>query len=216
MKINPCLLLLLIFSLLVSSCKNHINENHPKKVVRFLDAPKKSDTVLIVTMNFNEQYLLPIIGAKVTSFYHLPVKFKESYLPQFAYYAPRNRFRADSLISYLKRLNKGKYRFAVGLTSKDISCTNENIPDWGVFGLGSLDASGCISSTFRLKKGVSTQKLTERLEKVVLHEIGHNYGLPHCTTPFPCFMKAADGKISEVDSEPLDICKICRGKIKLN
>ena len=50
------------------------------------------------------------------------------------------------------------------------------------------------------------------MEKVVLHELGHNYGLPHCTSPYPCFMKAANGKISEVDEEPMDMCKVA-GKL---
>ena len=208
--------LALLISLSLYTVYNRNNKaKHPiqKTVIKSVSPPKKLDTILIVTMNFNEKYLLETIGKKVTDFYHLPVKYQESYLPQFAYYAERNRFRADSLISYLKHINNGRYKFVAGLTSKDISCTNESNPDWGVFGLGSLDCSGCITSTFRLKKGVTVQKLTDRLEKVVLHEIGHNNGLQHCTTSYPCFMKAADGTISEVDSEPMDICKPCKTKL---
>jgi archaemetzincin len=209
-----------IIALLISLCLYIVysrnNKAKPvvkKTVIKSVSPIKKLDTILIVTMNFNENYLLETIGKKVTDFYHIPVKYQESYLPQFAYNAERNRFRADSLISYLKHINNGRYKFVAGLTSKDISCTNGDNPDWGVFGLGSLDCSGCITSTFRLKKGVTVQKLTDRLEKVVLHEIGHNNGLQHCTTSYPCFMKAADGTISEVDSEPMDICKPCKTKL---
>ena len=65
-----------------------------------------------------------------------------------------------------------------------------------------------------MKKGVSKFQLLERLEKVILHEIGHNYGLNHCTSPYPCFMKDANGKIKQVDSEPMDMCVECKKKIK--
>jgi archaemetzincin len=54
--------------------------------------------------------------------------------------------------------------------------------------------------------------LTERIQKVILHEIGHNHGLNHCTSPGQCFMKAANRKISEVDNEPMEMCRLCRQK----
>ena len=145
----------------------------------------------------------------------MPVEYVIKGLPAFAYFKERNRYKADSIINYLETLNSGQYRFVAGLTSKDISTTNGHNPDWGIFGLGSLTGRGCITSTYRLKRNASLSLLTDRLQKVILHEIGHNYGLPHCTTPYPCFMKAANGKISEVDSEPLDMCKVCRHRINL-
>lgn len=173
------------------------------------------DTILLVCMNFQESNLLPAVINKIESFYHLPVKQIQAPLPTFAYFQERNRYKADSLLNYLADVNNSHYRFVAGLTSNDISTTNGSIPDWGIFGLGSLTAKGCITSSFRLKRNASKSLLTERLQKVILHEIGHNYGLEHCTSPYPCFMKAANGKISEVDSEPMDICKVCHQKIHL-
>ena len=174
-----------------------------------------NDTIQILSLDFNEKNLLLIIGNKITSFYHHPVAYASGILPKSTIVPPRARYSGNKIIQYLKDQNKNHYRFVVGLTSKDI-CTNANgISDWGIFGLGSLDASGCISSTCRLKKGVSEKKVIERLEKVVLHEIGHNHGLAHCISPYPCFMKAADGKISQVDSEPMDMCVECKRKIKM-
>src|SRR5689334_22655199 len=41
-------------------------------------------------------------------------------LPALAYYKPRNRYRADSLISWLGRNTSGN-QVIIGLTSKDIS-----------------------------------------------------------------------------------------------
>ena len=68
------------------------------------------------------------------------------------------------------------------LTEKDICCNKDkDNPEWGIFGLGLRPGKTCIISTYRLSKNVSKQKTLERLEKVALHEIGHNLGLNHCT-----------------------------------
>ncbi len=215
------LIVIIISVLLNFNCKNA--RNSPPNEKSNPSISKKStvkknkviDSILLVTMNFNEKDALLKISGKISSFYHLPVKHMGSYLPKFAYYRPRNRFRADSLINYVHKLNKGKYRFVVGLTSMDISSPRGETLDWGIFGLGSLDSKGCVISSFRLKKGASNKLFVERIQKVVLHEIGHNYGLKHCDTNYPCFMKSAGGKISVVDNEPMGICINCKSKLRV-
>jgi archaemetzincin len=197
----------------VISC---INDNQQAQLSAIKVNNSAKDTILIVTMDFNETNLLDQIKNKVRAFYKTPVVIKSTTMPKSAYYKARNRYRADSILNFLERYNNGQYRFVAGLTSKDISATVGKYSDWGIFGLGSLNNKGCITSSFRLKKNVTEAKLLERLEKVILHEIGHNNGLNHCTSPLPCLMKAADGKVSTVDNEPMDICKFCRSKIKLN
>jgi len=200
-----------------SSCNQNNDKDTPGKKQQKTIEKKKNipDTILLVSMAFGETYLIDPIETRITSFYHIPVKHIIAPLPAFAFFKLRNRYRADSLLNYLADINNGRYRFVAGLTSKDISCTNGKVADWGVFGLGSLSGKGCVTSSFRLKKSASLSLLTERIQKVILHEIGHNHGLVHCLSPYPCFMKAANGKISEVDSEPMDMCKFCRQKAKL-
>lgn len=210
---------LFTFLIFIYSCngKRNMNKKPEKKREQFATLKENiPDTVLLVLMNFDETNLIKPIIDKITSFYHLPLKLKKSSLPSFAYFKERNRYKADSLLNYLAFLDAGKSRFTAGLTSKDISTTNGSNPDWGIFGLGSLSAKVCITSSFRLKRNATQSLLTERIQKVILHEIGHNYGLRHCITPYPCFMKAAEGKISKVDDEPMDMCKFCRKKIKLD
>ena len=128
-------------------------------------------------------------------------------LPQAAFYKPRNRYRAsvllDSIDSY-KGFDK-----IIGITSKDISTTKNNIYDWGIMGLANSPGSSCIISTFRIKTS-NKVLFNDRFIKVALHELGHMMGLPHCTFSNTCFMEAAEGTIKSVDRETRYLCSNCK------
>ncbi|MGO4819462.1 matrixin family metalloprotease [Flavobacterium sp. W22_SRS_FP1] len=101
------------------------------------------------------------------------------------------------------------------ITEKDITHRKSNdIPEWGVFGLGFRPGKTCVISTFRLKKNVSKAKFLERLNKVALHEIGHNLGLDHCTNDKECMMTSASGTIKQVDREKIWFCSKCWNQIR--
>jgi len=207
MKNKIIILILLITVFLKFYCFSTINYKINKQNIK--------DTVLIVCMDLKESYLIPDIQNTITSFYKIPTKCINKTLPSFAYLNSINRYNANKLINYLGELNTQHYKFVVGITSRDICTRKDQYPNWGVFGLGTLNNTGCVISTFRMKNTSISSKLLTRTEKVVLHEIGHNYGLRHCTTEYSCFMKAANGTIKEVDKEPLNLCKVCKSKIPL-
>ena len=126
--------------------------------------------------------------------------------PRSAYYPPRNRYRADSLIYFLARQTPAGH-VTIGLTDNDISTTKDAIRDWGVMGLGFRPGTACIASTFRLSK-------TERhvqLFKVAIHELGHTQRLPHCSVK-SCFMRDAEG--GNPTNEETDFCTNCKAKLK--
>ena len=65
-------------------------------------------------------------------------------------------------------------------------------------------------STFRLKRKVTEVVFLDRLQKVALHEIGHNLGLEHCTNNPRCLMNDAKGTAKQVDNEKIWFCDQCR------
>lgn len=133
-------------------------------------------------------------------------------LPSEAYYPARNRYRAEKLALYLNTVDSNATKI-LGLTSKDISTTKGQFEDWGIFGLALLGQKGAVVSTFRLRKNQANQKLyLERLSKIVSHEIGHTFGLPHCPNA-TCIMEDAAGTIKTVDREK-DFCSECKLKLK--
>jgi archaemetzincin len=129
------------------------------------------------------------------------------------------RYRADKLLEYLISIKSDSIDNIVGLTNKDISTTKKDekgnvkeprsrYEDWGVFGLGYMPGSSTIISTFRITD--EDRKLTqERLNKVVVHELGHNFGLPHCPET-KCVMADAVESIKTVDKGELTLCKKCK------
>jgi archaemetzincin len=139
----------------------------------------------------------------------------EKKLPDSAYYKPRNRYRAEKLLDYLDSIKAKEHTKTVGLTIKDISTTKGKYYDWGIFGLGTINGSACVVSTFRLKKKNESEKLMiQRLIKVVNHELGHTFGLMHCPHK-GCLMEDAKGTIKTVDNSNGNFCNDCKKLLEI-
>ena len=126
-----------------------------------------------------------------------PIKF-----PQNTYYEPRNRYRADSIIKYL-RTKTPNNSVTLALTNKDISVTKGKVADFGVMGLGYRPGNACVASSFRL----NPKNKNEQFYKIAIHELGHTQGLKHCPDK-TCFMRDAEGK--NPTNEEKDFCQNCK------
>jgi archaemetzincin len=134
---------------------------------------------------------------------------------------PKKEITKDMLSPIKKRIDANKalrnnlsFDNLLIITEKDICHKkNKQNPEWGIFGLGLRPGKTCIISTCRLRKNVSKQKTLERLEKVALHEIGHNLGLKHCINNKECMMNDACGTVSQVDNEKVWFCEKCREQL---
>lgn len=157
----------------------------------------KPEHLAVVKEGLEQAYGLPVTT--------LPTKA----LPKAAWYAPRQRYRADVLLDDLTNQPPATCRIVIGLTAKDISVTKDQHEDWGIFGLGEIDGRACVVSTFRLgARGANEAKLRDRLRKVAIHEVGHVMGLPHCPSA-GCVMRDAEASITTVDAETGACCESC-------
>ncbi|HCQ13540.1 matrixin family metalloprotease [Flavobacterium sp.] len=134
------------------------------------------------------------------------------------------RYRADSIIRIQNRNKPDSLDFVMGLTTKDVSVTKKEKdgtikkPEWkyndfGVMGLAYCPGKSSIISNFRLKNKDKKLEL-ERFKKVVIHEFGHNLGLPHCENTH-CVMTSAAEKISTIDTEKMELCSKCKTQLKI-
>ena len=139
----------------------------------------------------------------------------ENSLPRAAYHKPRDRYKADLLLEALEKRKPDRFVKIIGLTARDISVTNEEGIDWGIFGLGQLGGDACVVSTFRLRAGdVDEETFRARLVKVANHELGHTFGLNHCRVK-GCLMQDARGKIATVDGESGKPCAGCTARLRV-
>jgi archaemetzincin len=119
--------------------------------------------------------------------------------PQMAFYPPRNRYRADSLIRWMGRQAKANEVY-LGITQTDISTTTRGHKDWGVMGLGFCPGNAAVASNHRLKN-------KSHFWKVALHELGHTTGLQHCPVK-TCLMRDAQG--GDPTGEEKEFCPKCK------
>lgn len=130
------------------------------------------------------------------------------------------RYRADKVLKYLNDIKPDTCDFIMGLTTKDISTTKwesngkvkqpaSRYLDWGIFGLGYRPGDASIISTFRL--GNNPDVALDRLQKICMHELGHNLGLSHCET-YMCVMSDAAESIKTIDNEAKSLCSKCQSK----
>lgn len=131
-------------------------------------------------------------------------------LPKKAFVPIRRRYDANKMLWFLEDLYiKRKYFkeiFLVGVTEAVLCQNRTNPKDWKgkngfgisdfrIMGLGYQPKSSNsisskkvnINSTYELK---SNKK--EQLVKLIKHELGHNFGLPHCSNK-SCLMRDAEG-----------------------
>lgn len=137
-------------------------------------------------------------------------------LPASAHYAPRNRYRAEKLLKFLRARRVEPATKILGVTTVDISTTARGVYDWGILGLGQLGGDACVMSTFRCKRSAKDeQQVHFRMVTTCIHEVGHTLDLDHCPDR-TCLMTDARGSVLTVDGTTGHMCPRCRGKLGLS
>ena len=86
-----------------------------------------------------------------------------------------------------------------------------------IFGQAQYKGNAAIASVYRLKNeqyGMpgNEQILYERFRKVVIHELGHSFGLIHCHVPV-CVMRPGT-YVEDIDQKKHLFCKKCSGELE--
>lgn len=145
-------------------------------------------TVIIQPLGKFDQAQVDFVSKKLRLSYKKVEVRSALALPNHTLNKSKSRHRALNIFTWLSQF-AGKNESIIGITSQDISTTKGAIDDFGIMGLGFCPGKACIESSYRLNK----KKVKEQLYKIVIHEHGHNLGLPHCTSK-GCFMMDAKGK----------------------
>ncbi len=149
-------------------------------------------------------YIVAIIEGKFT----LPVKTGRALRTPPASFDPmRNQFNASMLLEELSRSISSNSIKALGVIDKDIFAKGLNY----VFGQARLGGCCAVISLTRLRQGNRRQGgknlFRERIEKEAIHELGHTFGLSHCSNP-RCVMFFSND-IADTDRKGADFCPEC-------
>jgi len=162
--------------------------------------------------------LQPFTGYDTTGMYLLQTAIGQFYNRKVVVLAPiklqpswfvpvTEAYCADSIIASLSKLRKGKMVEVIGLTSS-IIFTEKHYKekpyfDNRIIGLGYQPGTACIISDYRIHSFYA-DITRQRLRRAVIHEVGHNMGLPHCHNE-ECVMN--------VKNLGDDYCKECRKQL---
>ncbi len=197
---------ILILSALIIGVVVYMFFQNPKVIKAMNYFKRAPDTVLIQPFSDMNEEQVQYVYEGLKQVYPYVKLLPVQTLPKCAWYAPRARYKADSIILMLRKQEGFDY-VTLGITEKDVSTTKGDVADWGIIGLGYKPGSACVVSTFRLNK----TKLNEQLLKVCLHELGHTRGLRHCEVR-NCYMRDAEGH--NTTDEEHEFCPSCRKKLE--
>jgi archaemetzincin len=185
--------------------------------------PAKKRLIGLQPLGQYDREQLQYIRKEVQHFFNTPVVIlAERTIPAaFINTSKGERYSADSVIKWLAHTAPDSITKVVGLTHNDIFTTikeNGHVKEpaykyavWGIFGLGYMPGRSCIISDHRIQTN-DTLRFHHRLRTVVIHELGHNMGLPHCPTK-NCIMNDANERIETVDKSADDYCATCKDRL---
>ena len=168
-------------------------------------------------------YLLPIkevntkyfdqISKVLKKVFNIPCRISSpTEKPEYAYNSKRNQYNASLILNEVYSNAPKDDSKILGITDLDLYTRGLNF----VFGQAQLGGKCAIISTFRLNpKFNNTEKnepLLKRTIKEAIHELGHTFGLDHCSNK-RCVMSFSND-LERADYKSLEFCQKCLAKLR--
>ncbi len=173
-------------------------------------------TINIINAAALELHDLEHVSSAVQHAFRLHVAVKNAPLDvERAFDISRRQYHSTALLSHILAMNARHDDKVVAIVNVDLFVPILTF----VFGEAQFQGPAAIVSTTRLANqfyGIEadTILLRTRLEKEIVHELGHTFGLYHCHY-FDCVMRSST-YVEEIDLKRIEFCTACTDRLHQN
>jgi archaemetzincin len=170
-------------------------------------------SILLISHGNFENDFLEKIAREVAREFLLPVSIEESHIDLNEYYDPmRRQYDGNGLLKEIDSMPSTQFVKKVGLFRVDLFIPILTY----IFGQAILNGNTGVASLYRLRNEQYGMKkdenlLFDRFRKVIIHELGHTFGLIHCHIP-TCVMRSST-YVEDIDQKTANLCLRCRHEI---
>ena len=171
--------------------------------------------ILLISHGHFEKDFLEVIARDLAKEFDTGVDIEESYLDLSEFYDPtRRQYDANKLLAEIESSSSLHVLKKIGLFRVDLFIPILTY----IFGQAIFKGNAGVASLYRLRNeqyGMEKDEilLLDRFKKVVIHEIGHTFGLIHCHIP-TCVMRSST-YVEDIDQKSQNLCNKCRNEIGL-
>jgi archaemetzincin len=170
-------------------------------------------SIILIPFEPFEKDLTNWISDDICDIFHYPVEVRECNTDLSNCYNPgRRQHDANMILKLVSDITPPEAVKSVGLLKVDLF-----IPILThIFGQAALHGKTAIVSIFRLRNelyGLRQNYMlqNERLRKVVIHELGHTFGITHCFSP-NCVMRSST-YVEDLDQKGIHLCNVCLSEL---
>ncbi len=167
------------------------------------------NALYLVAIGSVPEQVMDWIENAASEWYPLPIRRLPGLpIPEGAYDPKRKQYESVAMMKMLAQSAPHDAHRILGVTDVDLAIPMLSF----LFGQAQLDGRVAVVSLCRLHQQfyglpADDQALRERMVKEVLHELGHTFGLVHCSEP-KCVMSLAT-HIGLVDTKEQRYCERC-------
>lgn len=170
--------------------------------------------ITLVSFGYFEKDILEKTAEAVILEFQHPVSIKDGHIDLSEFYdSSRRQYNGNLLLRQVSSMPFPDSLKTIGIFNVDLFVPILTF----IFGQAFLGGGVGIASLYRLSNeryGMvkDNRLMLDRFKKEVIHELGHTFGLIHCTNP-NCVMRSST-YVEDIDQKDGHLCSRCRTKLK--